>query len=261
MLADWERIRAERSDLTDWVIHYTKPIVRPEATTSAIDVLKKILEDGFLIPSSGIRRRTSVGDTQPTIRGPRPAVCFTEQTLGAFAKSCEVLPGRYFGYGVALHKWPLYNYGGRPVIYGDEGLLERLSDDDKFLWVRLQPIPHNVFGSPIDWTHEREWRIVPKRYIHTGLGEWPDDKLLILLPPVFINDEFQEDLPVIIVPTDAQARQLGAWIALLPQFREDNQLLYRVREKLHSLTIVSLEEVRRKLHQGDTRWNKIETLP
>lgn len=248
MIADWERIRAERSDLTDWVIHYTKPIVRPEPTTSAFDVLKKILADGFLIPSFGTRQRVSVGDIQRTIRGLRPAVCFTEQTLGAFATSCQVLPGRYSGYGVAFHKWPLFEYAGRPVIYGDEGLLARLSDDDKFLWVRLQPVPHPAFGSPVDWTHEREWRV-------------PERNIPLLLPRVFVIDTYVEYFAVIIVPTDTEAWALRAWIASLPTIQDGDEVLTRVRAQLSALKIVSLEEVRFKLQQGDSRWNKIETLP
>lgn len=144
---------------------------------SAFDVLKEILTDGLLRPSFALRQRQTVGDIQRTIQGPAQAVCFTEQTLNEFAKSCEILPDRYSGYGIALHKWQLFNYGGRPVIYGDETIRDRLDDRDKYLLVRYQPIPHPTFRYPVDWMHEREWRVVPKPCTFSGIGDWPNDKV------------------------------------------------------------------------------------
>ena len=43
----------------------------------------------------------------------------------------------YQAYGIALHKVDLYNYGGRPVIYGDNDVFNSLNDEVKYLWLAL----------------------------------------------------------------------------------------------------------------------------
>ena len=63
--------------------------------------------------------------SQNTIRGPRPAVCFTEQTLQAAIQSRSAT-SRYSGCGIAYHKSPpLYTAGGRPVIYNSKDIIGR----------------------------------------------------------------------------------------------------------------------------------------
>jgi len=217
-MKDWERIRKERTDITDYVIHWVRPryeggYVKPLTT------LLNIIECGYLKP--GFAPRSSFYDRskRPTVKGPHPAVSFTEQSFENFLKSCKILPSRYSPYGIALYKRALYQYGGRPVIYGSEDLLgERvrpgesryeegkevykngLSKDYQYLWVRYEPIP-NMDGYVVDWTHEREWRCRVRLYHDAELGYTPKEGVPLLLPAVY-NHEIKKEtryLPKILI--------------------------------------------------------------
>jgi hypothetical protein len=120
----WEQIRKARSDLTEYVIHWTKGKHENGKWVKPLDILTLIIKCGYLIPGfskkTSIYNNTGIGTGRPTIRGPFPADCFTEQSFEQFAKSCEILPSHYCPYGFALYKRALYRYGGRPVIYCSE---------------------------------------------------------------------------------------------------------------------------------------------
>jgi hypothetical protein len=183
MPSDWLRIRQARLDLTDYVIHYTRHKEIDGKWLKPLDVLKLIVQDGFLKPSFAPRSSMTTGTRNDTIKGQYPAVCFTEQPLAAFLQSCKTLSGRYHRYAIAMRKGCLYKYGGRPVIYGDQDLLNQLSEDYKHLWVRFNPIPNADFGGyPIDWTHEREWRARVKEYCYPDLGSTPSEGVPLLMP-------------------------------------------------------------------------------
>ena len=160
-MKDWERIRREREDITDYVIHFIRPKYGNEPQ-KPIDILKKIIKDGYLIPTFAIRSSIYDRSRRPTIKGPYPAVCLTEQSITNFAKSCNVLVSRYSPYGVAFPKKALFQYGGRPVIYHSEEILgssvrpsepdyqegkeifkNGLPKDFQYLWSRYQPIPND----------------------------------------------------------------------------------------------------------------------
>ena len=64
--------------------------------------------------------------------------------------------------GIAIPKKTIYAYGGRPVLYGDEGFRKRLDKKDQYLFCR--------FDSGADWTHEREWRVRPNLEINNTIG-------------------------------------------------------------------------------------------
>jgi hypothetical protein len=246
-----------RDDLSDWVIHITKDL----------NTLKLILTDGFLKPSFAPRRRR--GDPEnaeptPTIRGPAPAVCFTEQPLGSFDKSRKAIPGRYSPYGIALHKQALYEYGGRPVIYGDRALFARLNEEDQYLWVMFNPVPDAGFGGGIvDWTHEREWRAKIPLGQAMRIQERTTDILGVplLLPQVLINVTPQLFEPKIIVNSDAEVTNLSQWIGQLPRYTGTDQSLQDYFNRVPTFSVVSLNTVSGKLASPDARWNKLETLP
>ena len=119
----WKRIRAERLDLTDYVIHLTRRrgLMRGQLPMDGLQRLLRILDDGHIKATFALRRNIYQhpdDDPKPTVRGASPAVCLTEQPLWALLKSLEVFPWRYQGYGIAYHKAPLFQRGGRPVVYG-----------------------------------------------------------------------------------------------------------------------------------------------
>ncbi len=205
------------------------------------EILVKIIECGYLIPS--FARRGSIYDktSRPTIRGPYPAVCFTAQSLDNFILSCHTLPSHYKPYGIALYKRALYLYGGRPVIYESEEILGQLIRpgeprceegkeifkgglpiDYQYLWVRYEPIP-NADGYVVDWTHEREWRCRARDYHDIELGLIPKEGVPLLLPSVYDHQKGKliHYLPKILVQTVEEKNTLGELIKTYsPQWAE-----------------------------------------
>jgi hypothetical protein len=253
-MKDWERIRQERDDLTDYVIHFTKHCFKPPVWDKARDVLAKILACGYIRPTFALKPTRHTSTPGPTIKGPSPAVCLTEQPLSAILK---IRTNRYSGYGIAYHKVPLYQAGGRPVLYGSERELGRrlrqgepgweegreifaggLPPELQYLWVRYAPLMAGSDGYPVDFTWEREWRVKTE-----GDG----------LPALLNTDWYRPSKGVIVVERDED----------IVFFREGlAQLVARGKAWASHLTrIVSLETARRKLEEGDTRYAKLDTWP
>jgi hypothetical protein len=197
-----------------------------------------------------------------TIRGPNPAVCFSEQPLSAFIQSCRIL-GRYSRYAIALEKRHLFAYGGRPVIYGDEQLLDRLRDEDKYLWVRYNPIPteFDQGAYPLDWTHEREWRVRVRRHAYLSWGLTPQEGVPLILPPVHSSGAVVVSFPVILVRTAVDVSELRQGLAYLPPYDGTNGFVRKLYESFDALKIVSLDFVSDRLAAGDTRFARLETIP
>jgi hypothetical protein len=255
----WLQIKQARPDLTDYLIHWTRERTIDGKTMTAFEVLKLIIKCGFLKPSFARRPRYTVGGVENTIKGRYPAVCFTEQPLDAFIKSCNTLPSRYQPYGIAVRKDRLFEYGGRPVIYGDESQLNELPEDRKYLWVHFQPVPNRSLGGyPLDWTHEREWRARAKAYNCGELGPTPAESV----PLLYIDYERSERLlPWILVKQKAEVEDLKRWLAGLPPYSGSNGVLREYFEVLPNVLIVPLNEVESRLKQGDARWSRLDTLP
>ena len=187
-----------------------------EEDAPALEVLKKILHDGYI--KSGWSLRNLI----PTIYGPKSAVCFTEMPLYAlidYAKSRET--SGYVGrHGIAFRRNELYAAGARPVIYGLSSPYVETDKDEKGIYQgRLLSIKDTGIGiqeqyryvstnltkeynpkhKPIDWTHEREWR-------------WalPDNKLSVPGLPFFMSKEYADFFSeiIIIVPSDDEMEEI-----------------------------------------------------
>lgn len=267
-MKDWQRIRLARTDLTDYVIHFTKTRFgdsnwegRPKGFTKADDVFWEILNDGFIRPTFAKVQSKTYGGVSVTVRGPDPAVCLTEQPLSAVLITRANAGGRYSGFGIAYHKYVLFSSGGRPVFYGSKAMLgtllktgeegyeegkeiykDGLPPSQQYLFVRYKPTVGNWDEYPIDFTWEREWRI---KCSPPGL------------PVAVSNYEgvFNKETPIgaLIVEKDDQVEHVRT---LLKQKAAEGHrwaTLLRV--------IVSLETVATKLKEGDARYARIETLP
>ncbi len=266
-MQEWERIRSLRTDLTDYVVHFTKwrwihkghsiegrpPMAKP------IEVLLEILHDGCIRPTFAAMPNRYNKTPQPTIYGPDPAVCLTEQTLASIVE-CSVTTSRYSGYGIAYHKVALHELGGRPVIYGSEDMLGRklrageegFEDGKKIyqeglpllcqhLFALYRPIVATSYDYPIDFTWEKEWRIKPPK----------------------------GTLPVALEHSMLAQKGISTG-AIIVQKDEDADV---VRKKLYELEvagkkwinlvgrIISLEEAKRRLETGDKQCARIETWP
>ena len=258
MTQHWLWIKQAREDLTDYVIHWTRGSNEAGVEKSPFQVLQSILECGYLKPSFAPRTSALGGRPRDTIRGPSPAVCFTEQPLSAFAKSCRALSDRYIPYAVAVRKDRLFEYGGRPVIYGDASLLDSLPEHQRFLWVRFQPIPNPQFGGyPIDWTHEREWRSTVNEYSVPDRGAYSTDGVPLLLPPT----DTKLFLPWVIVKSESEATEMRRWIKCLPKYEGCNALMRTYRTNLAYAPIMPLDVVVDRLSRGESSWARIDTLP
>jgi len=203
----------------------------------------------------------SYGDkvNRATVRGKFPAVCFSEQNLKARLESFLADSWRYSGIGVAFEKRHLFQYGGRPVIYGDESLLERLHEDDKYLWVPYCPLPQAHREYPVDWTHEREWRARVSECDYPGWGLTPHEGVPLVLPPIDVGDGPLISLPIIVVLNYAVADTISDFIRSMPEYNGTNNFIKYLYEHVTELKIILLEDV--SDNSKDEKWWRIETLP
>jgi len=149
-------------------------------------------------------------------------------------------------------------------MYGDDDQLDRLNDEDKYLWVRYNPVPQSLFGNfPIDWTHEREWRAKHASHEYPGIGETPTDGVPLLLPPVTYPKTNKPvlSLPRVLVRTTDQRNELIQWIEDLPAYDGENGVLRRYFDILPSVMVISLDTVGAQLAAGNSSYAHLETLP
>jgi hypothetical protein len=232
VMRQWEAIRAARDDLTDFVVHFTRWEYADGQMYQAKDKLIAILRSGAIQPTFAPMSNRRSTTAKPTIQGPDPVVCLTEQPLSAFLNTPQT---RYSHYGIAYHKVALFNAGGRPVLYGSENELYALPDSLKYLWVRYEPVfPHRGNDHPVDFTWEREWRFKGAL-------------------PVLLDTDLRTPTGVIVVEKDADIADINA-------VRE--QLAAAGNEWARYLTrVISLETAKRNIAQGDSRYRRIETWP
>ena len=276
-MKDWERIRVARPDITDYVIHWVRPKYEGGKYIRPLEILLDIIESGYLKPTFATRSSIYDRSKRPTIKGPYPAVCFTEQSLDDFVRSCQVLSSHYHPYGIALYKRALYQYGGRPVIYASEDILgipltpdelgyelgkeiykNGLPKDYQCLWMRYQPIP-NQDGYVVDWTHEREWRCRVKIYHDLKLGNTPQESIPLLLPAVY---DFERGKPVYYLPKilvrrrDEKDSVEQVVKELLPRWIEacTNSYLKGYFELLPRANVIALNELEDNPEASELDW-------
>lgn len=260
-MKNWQRIRFERSDLTDYVTHLTKDhvVTEPEYKfTFAIEVFLRILKQGVIKPTFAPIKSKQVFSTNNTVRGPYPAVCLTEQPLSAILTTIKCL-GRYSGYGIAYHKSDLFAFGARPVLYGDASMLgERIRPEEEgyqegkdiyrggipeslqYLFVTYKPDLDPDFY-PVDFTWEREWRYQSGGQ---GLPVFLEKRNIKYHPEIRAGAlivERDRDVPQVFELLDQKAREGIKWAPITP--------------------VISLQTARRKLDEGDDRYARIETWP
>lgn len=152
----------------DAVEYYAGKELDEDAT--AFEVLKSIIRLGGIMPGHSFR------GGRTTIYGGEPAVCATEMPLYAFATYARsgAKAGNVSAYGISFLKSEFFLAGGRPAIYGlafgavsyaRNNAFTRIFDDsvlprrEQFRYVAHNPVQSGRF---IDWSHEREWRWIPR---------------------------------------------------------------------------------------------------
>lgn len=239
------KMREARYDMTEYVVHMTW----------SLDSLIEILREGYIRASLSEMGNIYSTKVKPTIRGPRPAVCFTEQPLWALIDTVNATGGRWSGYGVAFHKVPLYRWGARPVWYvplcdlGSEvGKAHKnykegrrihggnIPLDLQYRCVPYEPDYSYTHMQQIDFSWEREWRFVSKT-----------DKL-----PLIVGGS--KSPLVIIVREDKDTSEVRTIVNGLA----DDGVTWAEKR----IRIISLERAERRLEEtGDRKYGRIETWP
>jgi hypothetical protein len=248
---NWQNIRQARDDLTDYVVHFTRHHFSPYFYHPK-NLLEAILRCGYIKPSFAMLANRYNKTPQPTIKGPDPAVCLTEQPLSAVLKTPH---SRYSHYGIAYHKACLFEQGARPVLYGgDTEIGRRLQPADsgyqagkqiysgglpehlQYLYVTYNPIiPGRGQLYPVDFTWEREWRYKGDLPIILG-SDWSRPPLVTVIV------QWDQDIPDFVRILSEIAAAGNAWGHYVSR-------------------IASLETAGRMLKARDMRYARLETWP
>jgi len=180
-----------RNDMTNWLIHFVHkknvselPDNLPEAIENAVyhfstDIVD---QDEFasifsIISECGIRYGYSFRNMRTTVYGGEPVICFSEMPFSSYMEYVKHRNniGAVGRYAIAITKADAFNLGARPVIYGlspDNAFA--LSEDTSYRRIldeKVLPLSEQyrfvsfLLGEDqkADWTHEREWRMKPRK--------------------------------------------------------------------------------------------------
>jgi hypothetical protein len=137
-----------RSDLSQFVVHFIRGVVfQPDKLWYANEVFCKIINEGQILPSQS-----------PFITRfcPSGATCFYDAPPNVWPEIISTNPSARQPLGIIVSKQALWSLGGRPAIYTEN------STDDYWPIAERYRIVHTDLmrqPQPIDWTHEREWRL------------------------------------------------------------------------------------------------------
>lgn len=267
----YRKILRSRNDMTEWLIHFTHKSFVKFDWVEAKENLFGIVSDGV------IRAGWSLRGGRPTIYGPSPAVCFTEQPLFAFCQYLEARPDRecISGCGVLVHKHDAFAEGSNPVIYG-LNLVNELSAgqagyepkkrvlsttslpyNEQYRYVAFAP---NREGDPVDWTHEREWRWSHEQ-AEPAIGGFP---LCGSLRSSTERGRSQGRVHV-FVETESDIAWLKQRIApFVANLGRPDKFVYRERWLSHlrdKVRVLSLERVRTEVRAGNRAFARLEGWP
>jgi hypothetical protein len=239
-------IRERRYDYTDYLVHMT----------SDEDTLRKILRSGRINASFSPMGNKFDQVVKPTVRGPAPAVCFTEQTLWMLLTTIRTCGGRWSGYGIAYHKVAVHQNGGRPVWYVSSSDLGsevkkgnklwkegcrihegKIPPDLQHLCVLYEPYYSDSSINQIDFSWEREWRIKPRK------GHIP------------LYYSRRKGSSAILVRYDEEVETVQRRLEKLSRDLQKHPWANRFHK------VISLETAERMLEEGDERYGRIETWP
>ena len=228
----------------------------------AFQVLRRILEDGYIRCTWSFRRRAESA-ISPLIYGSRPACCFTEMPLYALLKYAKQRQNTksVATYAIALRRNEVFRAGGRPVIYGlsskhrevsSSVLFPRLldpacgiSEGEQYRYVAMNLGDERV----IDWSHEREWRWgLSDTCICPGLPVWLQGDM----PP------FSQIL--VIVARDKEREDLLCQLKEMHDAGCDPYCVEYRRTDIENTLVVSLEEALRGMVDAKTNI-RIEDIP
>lgn len=272
-------MQTKRTDISSYVIHFLRkqdvkdlPFafeIGGRMYLSEYDKIAQMTEMECMfniIAEGGLRGGFSFRNGKATIYGIEPTVCFTEMPLINLLeyRNLRKNPYRISDYGIAVKKKDFFKKGGRPVIYGlspdntfeFDDLFENNSDfriiKESILPLKEQYryVAFQLGGEKdIDWTHEREWRIVGKDDIFPN-SDTDDDFFTGLY--LFDGECFEE--VIFIVKSKQDAMELERYIRPIEESGHTRSGLFYAKIKFLVLDL-AIE----LFNQGKTK--KIEDLP
>lgn len=134
-----------RDDISQWLVHFTKSGRINGKWYAADVVLRSIINSQRVEPSlvEAITKYYAHG-----------AACFYDVPLQNWNQLLQTNPNGRQPYGIIVSKAAFWAKGGRPAIYTENPSRQDWPAQERFRLITTvldQP-------SPIDWTHEREWR-------------------------------------------------------------------------------------------------------
>lgn len=138
-----------RSDLSQWVVHLVRSTaeIHPGQYGYAGEILTSIINEGKIRPS--LKEHVARF-------APEGAACFYDSLPKVWPEIAATNPNGRPLLGIMCLKNVIWALGGRPVIYTDLSNPDFWPESERFRLVHtdLTRVP-----GPIDWTHEREWRV------------------------------------------------------------------------------------------------------
>jgi hypothetical protein len=147
-----------REDLSQWVVH----LVRVQDGYTA---LMGILDGG-----GGIAPSIVHSITRYHLQG---AACFYDCPPSLWSRIVETNPNGRCPFGLIVQKRALWYLGGRPAIYTDLDNPDVWPPAERFRVIRTDLTRDPM---PVDWMHEREWRMPNGLGLQRNLGYcwwWP----------------------------------------------------------------------------------------
>lgn len=153
-----------REDVSQWLVHFSTGCAPDGTWLSPFQVVRSIVSMGSVLAS----RRTEVLKFVP-----QGATCFYDVPPTLYGSLLGTNPNGRQPYGLIVAKSVVWAKGGRPAIYADNTDLARWHPEERFrlIWTDLGRQPQ-----PVDWTHEREWRVPGDFTLQPNLGFswwWP----------------------------------------------------------------------------------------
>lgn len=139
----------QRSDLSQWVVHFVRSHTRitPQQLGNAGDTLNSIFREMMIRPSQL---------DFVTRYCPEGAACFYDAPPSVWPEIVQTNPSNRQSIGIVVHKNALWQLGGRPVIYTENADPTYWPEAERYRIVRTDL---GRSPQPVDWTHEREWRV------------------------------------------------------------------------------------------------------
>lgn len=148
---------SSRSDLSQWVVHFVRPSIfqAPNQIINATDIFNSILVEGQIRPSL----------TEHITRCcPTGATCFYDAPPNSWPEIISTNPNARQPLGLIVQKTALWYLGGRPVIYTENTTDSYWPEPERYRIVHTDLLRQ---PQPIDWTHEREWRVRGPLHLYT----------------------------------------------------------------------------------------------